>query len=84
MTTAKDFRLTLHKKSLALNAKFSCAKSIHRDKLDNDDLGFLFLMKRSQEAHSWSTQQLRWFRQEQKDKPECSSSFMHVPDWLPG
>jgi hypothetical protein len=28
MTAAKVFRLTLHKKSLALNAKFSGAKSI--------------------------------------------------------
>ncbi len=47
--------------------------------LNNDGAGFLFLTKPSQEAHSWSTQRLRWFRQEQKDQPECSSYFMHVP-----
>ena len=28
MTTAKGFRLALHKKSSTLNAKFSCVKSI--------------------------------------------------------
>ncbi len=46
--------------------------------MNNDGTGFLFLTKRSQEAHSCSTQRLRWFRQEQKDKPECSRYFMHV------
>ncbi len=40
---------------------------------------FLFLTEQSQEAYSDSTQRLRWFRQEQKDQPECSSYFMHVP-----
>ncbi len=47
--------------------------------LNNDGAGFLLLTKRSQEAHSCSTQQLRWFRQEQKDQPECSSYSMHAP-----
>jgi hypothetical protein len=47
--------------------------------LNNDGAGFLFLAKPSQEAHSCFTQRLRWFGQEQKDKPECSSYFMHVP-----
>jgi hypothetical protein len=35
--------------------------------LNNDDAELLFLTKPSQEAHNWSTQRLRWFRQEQKD-----------------
>ena len=43
--------------------------------LNNYGAGFLFLTKRSQEAHSCSTQRLRSFRQEQKGKPECSSLF---------
>ena len=47
--------------------------------LNNDDRGFLFLTKRSQEEHSCSTQRLRSLSQEQKDKSECSSYFMHVP-----
>ncbi len=47
--------------------------------LNNDGAGILFVTKPSQEAHSWSTQRLRWFGQEQKDQPECSSYFMHVP-----
>ncbi len=47
--------------------------------LNNDGAGFMLLTKRSQEAHSCSTQRLRWFRQEQKDQPECSSYFMHAP-----
>ena len=47
--------------------------------LNNDGAGFLFLTKRSQEAQSCSTQRLRSFRQEQKDQPECSCYFMHVP-----
>jgi hypothetical protein len=50
-----------------------------RNNLNNDGAGLLFLTKRSQEAHSWSTQRLRPFRQEQKDQPECSSYFVHVP-----
>ncbi len=58
-----------------------CSKAKERawNNLNNYGAGFLFLTKPSQEAHSWSTQRLRWFRQEQKDKPECSSYFMHVP-----
>ncbi len=55
--------------------------------LNNDGVGFLLLMKRSQEAHSCSTQRLRLFSQEQKkrhsreggNQPECSSYFMHFP-----
>ncbi len=47
--------------------------------LNNDGVGFLLLMKRSQEAHSCSTQRLRSYRQEQKDQPECLSYSMHVP-----
>jgi hypothetical protein len=48
--------------------------------MNNDGAGLLFLTKSSQEAHSGSTQRLGWFRQEQKDQPECSSYFMHVPN----
>ncbi len=47
--------------------------------LNNFDAGFLFLTKPSQETHSYSTQRLRWFSQEQKDKSKCSSYFMRVP-----
>ncbi len=47
--------------------------------LNNDGAGFLLLTKRSQEAHSCSTQRLRSFGQEQKEQPSCSSYFMHVP-----
>ncbi len=46
---------------------------------NNDGAGFLLLTKQSQEAHSCSTQRLRLFSQEQKDKSECSSYFMHAP-----
>ncbi len=55
------------------------AKERARNNLNNYGAGFLFLTKRSQEAHSCSKQRLRSFRQEQKDKLECSSYFMHVP-----
>ena len=48
--------------------------------LNNYGAGFLLLIQRSQEAHSYSTQRLRSLNQEQKDKPECSSYFMHVPN----
>ncbi len=48
--------------------------------LNNAGAGFLFLTKRSQEAHRCSTQRLRSFRQKQKDQPKCSSYFMHVPN----
>ncbi|MEE9344296.1 MAG: hypothetical protein V3U88_01680 [Methylococcales bacterium] len=48
--------------------------------MNNDGTGFLLLTQPSQEAHRWSTLRLRWLRQEQKDQPECSSYFMHVPD----
>jgi hypothetical protein len=47
--------------------------------LNNYGAGFLVLTQPSQEAHSDSTQRLRSFSQEQKDQPECSSYFMHVP-----
>jgi hypothetical protein len=55
------------------------AKERAWNNLNNNDTGFLFLTKRSQEAHSCSTQRLRSFSQEQKDQSECSSYFMHVP-----
>ncbi len=58
---------------------FKIAKERAWNNLNNYGAGFLFLTKRSQEAHSWSTQRLRSFRQEKKDKPECSIYFMHVP-----
>ncbi len=54
------------------------AKARAWNNLNNDGAGLLFLTKPSQKAHSWSTQRLRWFRQEQKDQPDCSSYFMHV------
>jgi hypothetical protein len=54
------------------------SKGLAWNNLNNDGAGFLFLMKPSQEAHRWSTQRLRWFCQEQKDQPECSSYFMRV------
>ncbi|MEE9412843.1 MAG: hypothetical protein V3V22_07285 [Methylococcales bacterium] len=50
--------------------------------MNNYGAGLLFLTKRSQEAHSYSTQRLRSFSQEQKAKPECSSYFMHAPKGL--
>jgi Zn-dependent metalloprotease len=53
------------------------------DNLNNNGTGFLFLTNRSQEEHRCSTQRLRWFRQEQKDQPECSSYFMHVSQSQP-
>ncbi len=43
----------------------------------------MFLTKRSQEAHTYSTQRLRSFCQEQKDQPECSSYFMQAPKLVP-
>jgi hypothetical protein len=52
-----------------------------RNNLNNYGAGFLVLAKRSQEAHSCSTQRLRSFRQNQKDQPECSSYFVHVPKY---
>jgi hypothetical protein len=55
------------------------AKERARNNLNNYGAGFLFLAKRSQEAHSCSTQRLRSFRQEQRDQPECSNYFVHVP-----
>jgi hypothetical protein len=53
-----------------------------RNNLNNYGIGFLFLTEQSQEAHSCSKQRLRLFRQEQKDMPECSSYFVHVPNRL--
>ncbi len=50
-----------------------------RNNLNNSGTGFLFLTQQSQEAHSCSTQRLRLLSQEQKDKPECSSYFVHIP-----
>ena len=50
--------------------------------LNNYGAVFLFLIKPSQEAHSCSTQRLRLFNQEQKDKLECSSYFMRVSKGL--
>ena len=50
--------------------------------LNNYGAGFLLLTKRSQEEHSWFTRRLRSFRQKQKDKPECSSYFMHAPKYI--
>ncbi len=38
--------------------------------LNNEDTGLLLLTKRSQEAHSCSTQQLRSFKQKEKDESE--------------
>ncbi len=43
--------------------------------MNNDGAELLFLTKPSQEAHRWSTQQLRWFRQEQKDKTRMFKLF---------
>ncbi len=54
-------------------------KELAWNNLNNDGAGLLLLTKPSQEAHRCSTQRLRSFRQEQKDQPECSSYFMHVP-----
>ncbi len=59
---------------------FYLAKERTWNNLNNYGSGFLFLTKQFQEAHSCSTQRLRWFGQEQKDRPECSSYFMHVPN----
>ncbi len=47
--------------------------------LSNYGAGFLLLIQRSQEVHSYSTQRLRSLNREQKDKPECLSYSMHVP-----
>ena len=45
--------------------------------LNNNGAGCLLLTKPSQEAHSWSTQRLRWFRQEQK-KPARMFKLFHA------
>ncbi len=55
-----------------------CATERAWNIMNNYGAGFLLLTKPSQEAHRCSTQRLRWFRQEQKDQPECSSYSMHV------
>jgi hypothetical protein len=52
------------------------------NKVNNYGAGFLLLTKLSQEEHSWSTRRLRLFREKQKDKPECSSYFMHASKYI--
>jgi hypothetical protein len=44
--------------------------------LNHDGEALMLLLKPSQAEQRWSTQQLRWFRQEQKNQPEYSSYFI--------
>ncbi len=66
----------------AISSQKLSSKERAWNNLNDDGAEFLFLTEQSQEEHSCSTQRLRLFSQEQKDQPECSSYFMHVPKVL--